>query len=42
MNYKRKLSENVWYEIRTAINVGEPLFRLSWAGRAWREWKMEN
>ncbi|MDR1470741.1 MAG: hypothetical protein LBT00_15790 [Spirochaetaceae bacterium] len=28
MKYKRELSENVWYEIRTEINVGEPLFRL--------------
>jgi hypothetical protein len=21
----------VWYEVRTAVNVGEPLFRLGWA-----------
>ncbi|MDR1470738.1 MAG: hypothetical protein LBT00_15775 [Spirochaetaceae bacterium] len=31
MKYKRELSENVWYEVRTAINVGEPVFRLAWA-----------
>ncbi|MDR0638704.1 MAG: hypothetical protein LBG27_07375 [Spirochaetaceae bacterium] len=31
MKQKRKLARNVWYEVRTAINVGEPLFRLPWA-----------
>jgi hypothetical protein len=28
---KRDLAEHVWYEARTAVNVGEPLFRLGWA-----------
>jgi hypothetical protein len=27
----RKLEQDAWYEIRTAINVGEPVFRLWWA-----------
>jgi hypothetical protein len=27
----RKLDTDVWYEIRTAINVGEPVFQLWWA-----------
>jgi REP element-mobilizing transposase RayT len=31
MRLKRKLAENVWYEVRTKVNVGEPLFRLPWA-----------
>jgi hypothetical protein len=30
MRHKRELAENVWYEVATAINVGEPLFRLNW------------
>jgi hypothetical protein len=42
MRLPRELAENVWYEVRTAVNVGEPLFRLGWAGRASREWKMDN
>jgi hypothetical protein len=25
------LAEDVWYEVRTAVNVGEPLFQLAWA-----------
>jgi hypothetical protein len=24
------LGEHVWYEVRTVVNVGEPLFKLSW------------
>jgi hypothetical protein len=24
------LGEHVWYEVRTAVNVGETLFRLPW------------
>jgi hypothetical protein len=28
---KRDLAEHVWYEVRTAVNVGEPLFLLGWA-----------
>jgi hypothetical protein len=31
MKGPRELAENVWYEVRTAVNVGEPLFRLAWA-----------
>jgi hypothetical protein len=31
MNKKRKLAANVWYEVRTAVNVDEPVFRLGWA-----------
>jgi hypothetical protein len=31
MRLKRQLEEDVWYEVRTGINVGEPLFRLGWA-----------
>jgi hypothetical protein len=27
----RKLKQDTWYEIRTAINVGEPVFQLWWA-----------
>jgi hypothetical protein len=25
------LAEDVWYEVRTAVNVGELVFRLAWA-----------
>jgi hypothetical protein len=25
------LAEDVWYEVRTAVNVGDPLFQLWWA-----------
>ncbi|MDR0637857.1 MAG: hypothetical protein LBG27_02970 [Spirochaetaceae bacterium] len=28
MRENRELAENVWYEVRTAVNIGEPLFRL--------------
>ncbi|MDR0637943.1 MAG: hypothetical protein LBG27_03410, partial [Spirochaetaceae bacterium] len=28
MRSKRELAEHVWYEVRTAINIGEPLFQL--------------
>jgi hypothetical protein len=28
---KRDLAEHVWYKVWTAVNVGEPLFRLGWA-----------
>ncbi|MDR1468065.1 MAG: hypothetical protein LBT00_02090 [Spirochaetaceae bacterium] len=31
MKVPRELAEDVWYEVRTEINVGEPLFRLAWA-----------
>jgi hypothetical protein len=31
MRLSRDLAENVWYEVNTAVNVGEPLFRLGWA-----------
>jgi hypothetical protein len=31
MRENRKLAKNVWYEVRTAINVGEPLFQLELA-----------
>jgi hypothetical protein len=31
MRENRELAENVWYEVETAVNVGEPLFRL-WVG----------
>jgi hypothetical protein len=31
MRLKRKLTKNVWYEVRTAVNVGEPLFLLGWS-----------
>jgi hypothetical protein len=27
----RELKQDVWYEISTAVNVGEPVFRLGWA-----------
>jgi hypothetical protein len=30
MRQKRDLAENVWYGVETAVNVGEPLFRLGW------------
>ncbi|MDR0640112.1 MAG: hypothetical protein LBG27_14655 [Spirochaetaceae bacterium] len=28
MNKPRKLQQNVWYKVRTEVNIGEPLFRL--------------
>jgi hypothetical protein len=31
MRKNRKLAENVWYKVRTAINVREPLFQLEFA-----------
>jgi hypothetical protein len=31
MRIKRDLAEHVWCEVRTAVNIGEPLFRLGWA-----------
>jgi hypothetical protein len=31
MRMKRILAEDVWYEVRTAVNNREPLFRLWWA-----------
>jgi hypothetical protein len=31
MRLARDLAEDVWYEVTTAVNVGEPLFRLAWA-----------
>jgi hypothetical protein len=30
MRLARDLAEDVWYEVTTAVNVGEPLFRLAW------------
>jgi hypothetical protein len=27
----RELEKDVWYEVHTAINVGEPVFQLGWA-----------
>ncbi|MDR0639335.1 MAG: hypothetical protein LBG27_10635 [Spirochaetaceae bacterium] len=30
MRIKRDLEQNVWYEVRTAVNVEEPLIQLSW------------
>jgi hypothetical protein len=27
----RKLDTDVWYKVRTTVNVGEPVFRLGWA-----------
>jgi hypothetical protein len=29
--YMRELERDVWYEVHTAVNVGEPVFRLGWA-----------
>jgi hypothetical protein len=26
----RELKQDVWYEVRTEVNVGEPVFRLGW------------
>ncbi|MDR1468376.1 MAG: hypothetical protein LBT00_03690 [Spirochaetaceae bacterium] len=31
MRQKRQLAEDVWYEVRTGINISEPLFPLWWA-----------
>jgi hypothetical protein len=31
MRHNRELAENVWYKVETAINIGEPLFKLDWA-----------
>jgi hypothetical protein len=31
MRMNRDLAEHVWYEVRTAVNVGDPLFLLGWA-----------
>jgi hypothetical protein len=28
---RRKLKQDVWYKVQTAINVGEPVFQLWWA-----------
>jgi hypothetical protein len=30
MRQQRRLSEDVWYGVSTAVNVGEPLFELRW------------
>jgi hypothetical protein len=30
MRSKRELAEHVWYEVRTAVNIEEPLFRPPW------------
>jgi hypothetical protein len=30
MRQQRLLAEDVWYEVSTAVNVGEPLFELPW------------
>jgi hypothetical protein len=31
MRKNRELAKNVWYEVETAVNSGEPLFRLDFA-----------
>ncbi|MDR1468823.1 MAG: hypothetical protein LBT00_05970 [Spirochaetaceae bacterium] len=31
MRLPRELAEDVWYEVRTAVNICEPLFQLAWA-----------
>ncbi|MDR0638769.1 MAG: hypothetical protein LBG27_07715 [Spirochaetaceae bacterium] len=31
MHKPRKLQQNVWYKVGTEVNIGEPLFQLSWA-----------
>jgi hypothetical protein len=31
MKTQRKLDQDVWYKVQTAINVGEPVFQLWWA-----------
>ncbi|MDR0639293.1 MAG: hypothetical protein LBG27_10425, partial [Spirochaetaceae bacterium] len=31
MNKPRKLQQNVWYKVGTALNIGEPLFQFPWA-----------
>jgi hypothetical protein len=30
MRHERLLGEHVWYEVRTAVNIGETLFQLRW------------
>ncbi|MDR1469802.1 MAG: hypothetical protein LBT00_10970 [Spirochaetaceae bacterium] len=30
MRLKRQLAEDVWYEVRTGINISEPLFPMWW------------
>jgi hypothetical protein len=30
MRHERMLGKHVWYLVSTAVNVGEPLFQLSW------------
>jgi hypothetical protein len=30
MRQQRRLAEDVWYGVRTAVNIGEPLFELGW------------
>jgi hypothetical protein len=30
MRQQRLLAEDVWYEVRTAVNIGEPLSKLGW------------
>jgi hypothetical protein len=30
MRHERILGEHVWYLVSTAVNVGDPLFKLSW------------
>ncbi|MDR0637871.1 MAG: hypothetical protein LBG27_03040 [Spirochaetaceae bacterium] len=30
MRQQRELAEHVWYKVGSAINIGEPLFRLPW------------
>jgi hypothetical protein len=31
MRQQRILAEDVWCNMRTALNIGEPLFQFSWA-----------
>jgi hypothetical protein len=33
MKTNRELAEDVWYKVRTEINVGKPLFQLWWAAQ---------
>jgi hypothetical protein len=30
MRLPRQLAEDVWYEVRTGINISEPLFPMEW------------
>jgi hypothetical protein len=30
MRHERLLGEHVWYQVSTAVNIGDPLFQLRW------------